>query len=235
MTIQAVTKQPKLTVFSKTRVIRLRQLLENNLLHIFDSVRSNFGNTDPIANTAIYNLESMVIVDRKLQRKGGKRVEVDTLLAVLVGQDLWEQRISANPLAVPYIEEFVLLDDFLLAQDRLARSLSRVTPIVERRTVTLRVPMGLTHTLAPYLAGTVMASLVANPPVETAPNAGTITFDVGDVGVETTVSYLTQTLYPVMRVETAKRQPVSVDNVFEGIQAYILSEELAGLLSITLP
>jgi len=228
-TTQATTRTKGFaTGFTLDRVIRVRQLTEKNLLHVFDCIKED----------GVFEEDALALINHTLSSKTGVTRQINVLTAVLTSVKLWDDSITATPAALPTFKIQKIIDDYLYPQDRLNRVIPDLAPTQDRVMVTTVVDGGsLVFNLgSAYVAGSVTATGLSVAPIESDPAAGEITFDVADDLVETVVTFITAPLYRVFQIErTHERAVGDVQSMGEGTRGFLMHPDVAATLSISLP
>lgn len=214
------------TRFSTTRVLYLQDLLNGKLLRCFDTLQPG----------AVFDNLALAVVDRSQSKNGGQVKQVKVLKAVLVSHTQYAALKLANPLIVPSMKEFIVADDFLLPEDRFARTVVRTNPVQTRITNSYILDgAGVATTGIQFEDATLEVLHPALTPSAVDGTAGTFTFTVGDAGKEVKVIFVTKAINPVFlinRLEATAKPALVVKNE---TLAVLLSPTLAALLAVPLP
>ncbi len=106
------------TKFVPTQVIRIRSLMYDQLLRVFDQIRLHQS----------HNMLPLSLIDVKVKEYGGRPRTINILKAVMVSPEYFNALMLANPLVAPLVEPQTVVDDFLMPGDRFNRALAEVVP-----------------------------------------------------------------------------------------------------------
>jgi hypothetical protein len=212
------------TRFLPTRIINVRSLTEGRIVTFFSVLRP--------APQGLYNEETLAIVEPHQTNRNGRIRRTMALRAVMTSPELWTATIALNPGLIPLIDVMTIVDDFLLLEDRIVRILPKLTPTQHFRKLEEEVPVGGILTVEPFVDASFKSSIV---PLATNGVAGTITFNLADVGDLANLEFVTTVRYPVVRIDLLHPQPSHISNVADGTQAYLFHQNLATLMGLSLP
>ena len=218
--IRSVTGTP--IRFIPTNIIRLAALTNNELLRVLDYIKPE----------GIYENDPLALVEKYRLPNGGYYAQRNILKAVLISKKLWDASILAHPAALPFIVEGAVDDSAIMAAGKFNDLVSRIYPIQRREskyveldgagTVSIGVAFDSATLISPYL------------PVSFVEDTGSFDFGVGHANEIFEITYVTKSIYPVFRIITIKDN-VGVSHSYKEIQAYLLHQDVATLLGITLP
>lgn len=213
--------------FTLTQVLRTVDLNYAQLIQVLHVLAPNRP----------FHKKALVLVDKVEQKNGGRIRQVNLLKAVLISNDLYQESLVANPGVVPYIVETRMADDFFIPDDRLTRTVLKLSPNQSRLSLRVGVPVGgVVDVGVPFVDATLVVTPSAIVPSSTNGGAGTVTFGVGDVGKTVTLSYVTGAVHPTILITRQEKQSVTPELVISNeVLGVILNPTLAGLLGLTLP
>lgn len=166
-------------------------------------------------------------------------------LAVMMSDAVINAALLANPAIVPLIRYHLVVEPYLLPNDRFYRTLAQLAPTQEMITEIFEI--GLTGVVTPpnqFVDATLSVREFVPPPapmgstiVPTAISGTTpsVTFGAADIGKEVEIEYVTVLEYPVIEIRRQAEQPSDITNIYQGTDAYMMHPSLAALLGIVLP
>lgn len=225
-----LSRDKSFTNFTWSQVVNVRDMFDDHLLLILQALKPGKP----------FHTKALLVAQETLEKVGVAFRPQKTAKAVLISPELWASTLAANPGAELTLTESVIVDDFLMVQNRIGQILPSLAPMQERKTLTKIVsPSGDVMLGFQYVDATL--TVTGATPISQDGSLGEIIFDVADAGKQVTIVAVTQPHYRVIKVTRVSKQPDSAHSHLDHTATHedpwglILHPSLATTLGIALP
>lgn len=210
------------TKFLPTNIIRLAALNYNQLLRVLDYIRPD----------GIYEKEPLALVDKQYLPHGGVYAQRNFLKSILISKYLWDTQLAAHPEASPFISMVAIPDDLVLAEAKFSHLVTRTYPYQDRKTITVELDAaGLSNIGVAFDPATLISPYT---PVSLDGDTGDLNFGAGHAYEIFPITIVTKSIYNVFQIRSTRENP-SVSAMNKEIFAYLLHQDVATMLGITIP